>query len=136
MRGGSIQPLSIEHEVTVIADTYLVSAQNHQALDVELVLRQAVNSFGLENDDLAKGRFAEVVSDAIDEEMIAADDLDFDDVFAFFEFAGIDAAHAVGQIRASEHVFGREPNGVTLVTDHEALAQIEEQKFLWIFINH
>src|SRR5216110_1581107 len=135
MRRGGLDPFSVEPEVPVIANPHFIATKRDQPLDVELVLRKPVNSSGLENDDFAQGRFSEIVCNAIDEEMVAADDLQLNDVFALFELAR-KHARAVGEVGTPKHAIGRKPDCVGVVADHEALAQIEEQEFLRSIVDH
>ena len=50
----------------VIANLDLVATHGHHALDVELVLRQRLDSPGLEDDDLAPVRSSKVIGYPID----------------------------------------------------------------------
>ena len=73
----------------VIAEADPLIAHCHHAFDVELVLRKGGNALGLEDDDLAALRVAEVVTHPVHEEVVAADDLEFEDVVAFAELLAV-----------------------------------------------
>src|SRR5437899_1260702 len=102
MRRGGLDPFSVEPEVPVIANPHFIAAKGDESLDVKLVLRKPVNSSGLENDDFAQSRCSEIIGNAIDEEMITADDFQLNDVFALFELAW-KHARAVGEVGTPKH---------------------------------
>ena len=85
MRRGGVEPLAVDDQVPVVAELDALAAQGHQAFDVELVLRQAVDAFGFEHDDFAALGRAEVVGQPVNEEMVAGADPEFDDVLALVE---------------------------------------------------
>jgi len=85
VRRAGVQAGSIEDQVLVITDLDGIAAQGHHAFNVIGVLLEVGNSGGFEDDDFASFGVAEVVGQAIDEEVVAGDDLEFDDVLAFAE---------------------------------------------------
>ncbi len=82
VRGGSIEPLAIDDQVLIIPNAHPFDTQGHKSLDIELPLGKAANPLGFENEDLAPLRTAEVVAQAIDEQVIARDHSQTNDVLA------------------------------------------------------
>src|SRR5215469_10301384 len=120
MRCGGVQPLSVDDEVAVVADLNAFAAEPDKAFDVKLVTGNAVavtgrfrNSLGFEYDDLSAFGWAEIVSQPIDEKMVAGGHFHFHNVFAFAEeLVGRKARALFERERA---IIGREPNGIGVV---------------------
>src|SRR4051812_22673790 len=99
----------------------MFAAKADQAFNVELVLRQAVDVFGLEDDDLAAFGLAEIVSHPINEQMVAADNAQLDQVFALFEFARDNTSNPIDKAGAEKEILRRKPDGVCLARKSERL---------------
>mgnify|MGYP003348663214 CR=1 FL=1 len=84
-RRAGVQSATVNTQMPVVTDGYLLASQSDQALDVKLILRQAFDAFGLEHNDFPSFGTPKVVAETIDEEMVAAGDPELDDVFAFPE---------------------------------------------------
>ncbi len=69
----------------VVTDLNAFAAEGDHALNVELILRQGLNAFGFEHDDLAALWRAEVVRHPVNEEMIAGTNPEFDNILALAE---------------------------------------------------
>src|ERR1041384_8606064 len=78
--------------MAVIANLNLLAAHCHHAFDVELVLAKCGNAPGFKDDDLSALGCPEIVSNAVDEKVIASHDFKFDDLLALLEgLADVDA---------------------------------------------
>ena len=53
VRRTGIQVFAVNDQMPVVADLDFIAGQRHEALDVKLILRQAVNALGFKYDDLA-----------------------------------------------------------------------------------
>lgn len=121
----------------VISDLDLVTADGDQAFNVERILLKIRDSCGFEDDDFAASGLTEVVGHAVDEEMIAGDDFEFKDVFAFLEsMSGFDPGmveHEVIGLNAGAgwQIGGWEPDIVPVVADSESLFFNERQDLSW-----
>ena len=139
-RGGS-NGLAIDEEVAhgelarirrdgfdqvVLLQTKGLAAQPAQPLDVELVRRQPLDALGLEHDDLASLRRAEIVSEAVDEEVVAGGDSHFDDVLAFMEELAEADAGAVLEARLA--IVRGKPKDVGLAAHDEFLPKVENEE--------
>src|ERR1035437_10557336 len=85
MRCRGVETVSVEDQVPVVVELNPVATAGHHALNVELVLREVVDAFGLEHDDFAALRRLEVVRDPVNEEMISGANPEFHNVLAFAE---------------------------------------------------
>src|ERR1035441_2227572 len=61
MRGRGVEPLAIEDQVPIVGELNPVTTAGHHALNVELVLRQALNALCFEHDNLAALRREKVI---------------------------------------------------------------------------
>src|ERR1039458_725883 len=93
MRDRGVKPLAVKDQVPIVGELNPVTTAGHHALNVELVLRQALNAFGFEHDNLAALRREKVIRDPVNEEMISGANLKFHDVLALAE--GLVAAQRV-----------------------------------------
>jgi len=130
MRCGGVQPFVVDAEMAVVADPDVLATESHQAFDVELILRERIDAFGLKDDDFAAFGFAEVVSEPIDKQMVAGDDLELDQVVAFLKFAP-ERAVTIRESSALKQVVGRKPNRVGFLANSKRLFQVKEKKFAW-----
>jgi hypothetical protein len=115
--------------VAVVADADGFIAQGDEALDVVGVGRQSGKAGRGEDDDFAAVRLSEVVDEAIDEQMVAADHFEANDVFAGAE--GL----AIAEFGAARETVGREPDGVKFVADPEPLFADQRQDALGLLID-
>src|SRR2546425_7008517 len=99
----------------IISNANPLAAEGHKAFDIELVLGQHFNAFGFENDDFTTLGPPKIIAHAVDEQMVAGEDLEFEDIFTFLKFLSI--THA----STSEEVVRRKPNRKWRITDHETL---------------
>lgn len=83
VRGCGGEPHTVYHQVVVVANAHSFSSQGHHALDVKGVLGKVVDSLGFEYDDFAALGMAEIISDAVDEQVVSGRDLHLEYVFAF-----------------------------------------------------
>src|ERR1035437_2839884 len=91
VRHGSIQPLAVDEKMPVVADLHAFAGLHHHPLDVKLILRHEVvphriqiqDAFGLEHDDFAARRLAEIVSYSIHEQVVARSDAKVRNVVTF-----------------------------------------------------
>src|ERR1041385_8722189 len=81
----SIEPLSIDSKMPVVANLNALTPQSDQAFDVELILRQSGNAFGFEHNDFPALRWTKVIGDAVHEKMIAIDDAQLHHLLALLE---------------------------------------------------
>src|SRR6266542_70364 len=85
MKRSGVQTFPVNNQMPIISDSNPLAAQSHQPFDVKLVLRQHVDAFGFENDDFSTLGPPEIIGYAVDEQMVAGEDLQFDNIFAFLE---------------------------------------------------
>jgi hypothetical protein len=84
MACGGVERFAVDDEMLIVADTNFIFGHADESFDVELILmRDAENPFGFENDDFTALWMTKVVSEAIDEQVIACDYFEFEDVLAF-----------------------------------------------------
>ena len=74
VRRGRVQSFSIDDQMPIIADAHVFSSQCNEPFDVELILSQSWNAFGLEYNNFSARRLAKVVAQSIDKQMIPVHD--------------------------------------------------------------
>lgn len=119
--GGSIEPFAVDDEMTIVANLNLFVTHGDHALNVELVIAQAVYAFGFEHNDFTAFGVAEIIGEAVHKQMVAAGDLYFIEGFAGFEDSGIGLAVIVYEASAFEEAIRGKPNGIVFTTDSKSL---------------
>src|SRR5438552_12953118 len=122
MRGGMVEALAIDHQVPVVANLDALAAHRHHSFDIELVLRhgrkagfRVDDSFGFKNQNFAACWSAKIVSEAIDEKMVAGEHPGFKNIVAsMIEVAWLNS-------RLVEQSLPGRPESVPGFTDPEAL---------------
>ena len=115
--------------MSIIADLNLVFPHGHHAFDVELVLRQALDAPGLEDNNFAALRRAEVVTQPIHEEMIAGPDFHFYNIFALSErLSQMDAGSI---LQANRSIIRGEQDRVRFFAHYHGLPQIKNEQACW-----
>ena len=79
--------MTVDDQVLVVTDLYLLTTQGHQSFDIELICRHTrmLDVSGLENDDFPTCRSSEIVAQTVDEQMVACFHLHVDDFIALLE---------------------------------------------------
>src|SRR5688572_18215741 len=127
MRRVRVESFSIDYQVAVVTNANGFAAKGDKSFDVEFIFREPGNAPGFEDDDFAAFGRTEIVGNALDEQVIAGHDLQFDDVLAFVKNPSARVATVVGQAGALEDAIRREPDGVHGVADLKPLAKVEDQ---------
>src|ERR1035438_3859150 len=127
MRGRGVETLAVEDQVPVVGELNPVATAGHHAFNVELVLREVVNAFGLEHDDLAALGRMEVIGDPVNKEMISGANLKFHNILALAE--GLVAAQPGAPLQGPggrRAIIRRKPDDVGLSSGYDFLPYIED----------
>src|SRR2546427_3687010 len=111
-----VQPFAIDDEVPVVANPYPIVAHGYEALNVMRVGYQPGNAFGGKHNDLTAFGPAEIVSQTIYKQMVAADYFQFDDVVSLVKFLSDFQSGAI-----TDNIVRHEPERVGSVVDPERL---------------
>src|SRR5687768_1233780 len=129
MRRTRGQALAVDHQVPIVPYAHLLIAHDNHTFDVKVAGdMRVIYSLGLENDDFAALRPAKIVRHSVDEQMIAADDLQFNYVLTLRENLRDRSTVRAYQSGAPEEILRRKPNRVHHVSDLETLPQIKKQQ--------
>src|ERR1019366_6527648 len=127
MRRRGVQTLSVDDQVPVITELNAIPAHGHHALDVKLVLRKVVNSFGFEDDNLAPLGRTEVVRDPVHEQVISRINPEFHDVVALVEgLAVLQPGARLQGTGGRSAVVRREPNYVGFPASYQLLPDVKD----------
>src|SRR5688572_14536744 len=124
----------IGNDVAIVADLDRFARQADKAFDVELVRWQAGNAAGFKNDNFTTLRFAEVVGEPIDQQMITSDDFYSENVLTLLNDSGPNNGPVCMlsfAADAKESVTG-ERNGINFARETKTLA-FDERKERFCF---
>ena len=82
---GGVQALSVDHDMTVVADPDFFSSEAHQPLDVVGIGRHSRMLHRLEHHGVSTTRVPEIVGESVDHEPVARFDPATDDRFSLLE---------------------------------------------------
>ena len=85
VRCGSVQPISIDDQMSVITDAHPLPSEGDQAFDIKLILREVLDALGLEDDDFPASWAAKVVAHPIHEEVISVNNLELENILPSME---------------------------------------------------
>src|SRR5437899_2892311 len=120
VRGRGVQTPADKIQVAIATDANVLSAEGDEALDVELppiVAQHPLDSSGLEHDDFAAFRPAEVIGQPIHKQVITTVSFQANDVLAFF--------NKFSRRKGFPQLVRRKPDGMRFVADFEPLPEIE-----------
>src|SRR5579859_5355847 len=102
--------------MAIVTDLDLFVPQSHQALDIKLVLAQALDPGRGEHDDFSSLRWSKIVTHSIDEEMVSRADPQLDNILSGVK--ELPAVQSRPQLQRLLPVIRREPDGIGLSADH------------------
>src|SRR5262245_1878915 len=111
----------------VVPNHHMLLAHCYHPFNVKLVLRQAFNSASFENNDFSSFGSSAIVGQAINKQMIAADDFQFYDLVA--RVIGLPGAQVEPgtALKSRSTVIRRKPDPVGLAADLHRLIDVKDE---------
>src|SRR6266404_9639703 len=85
VRRGSVQALSVNDQMAVVADLHVFAPHRYHAFDIELILFEKFDAPGFKHDDFSALGGPEIVGHAVHKQMIAGFDPQVQDVLALMK---------------------------------------------------